>query len=127
VLLMVAGGQPAATPALRAGFGVRPICALPTISARRPPFARQPPAISLPSARHQPAIRLPSILHPPAIRAPPPVPQNAVIPAQLYRVELRRGGSVSLSAMERSLLQLYFAWEVVNLFLGGVLSSSVLT
>jgi hypothetical protein len=46
---------------------------------------------------------------------------------QLYRLELRRGRAVSLSQMERNLLVLYFMWEVVNLFLGGVLSSSFLT
>lgn len=40
-------------------------------------------------------------------------------------LELRRATAVSLSEMEQRILLLYFAWEVVNLFLGGVLSGSV--
>lgn len=41
------------------------------------------------------------------------------------RLELRRGASVSLSGMERNILLTYFGWELVNLFLGGVLSASL--
>ncbi len=50
--------------------------------------------------------------------------QNAVVPAWLYKLELQRGASVSLSAMERNVLRVYFGWEVANLFLGGVMASS---
>ena len=51
--------------------------------------------------------------------------QNAVIPGQLYRLELRRAGAVSSSQMERNMLAIYFSWELTNLFLGGVLSASL--
>lgn len=58
---------------------------------------------------------------------PAKLPTQTSNPQQLYRQELKRGGAVSLSQMERNILALYFGWEVVNLFLGGVLSSSLLT
>jgi hypothetical protein len=32
---------------------------------------------------------------------------------------------VSLSGMERNILLIYVGWELVNLFLGGVLSASL--
>ena len=51
--------------------------------------------------------------------------QNAVIPGQLYRLELRRAAAVSSSQLERNMLAIYFAWELTNLFLGGVLSASL--
>jgi hypothetical protein len=41
------------------------------------------------------------------------------------RLELRRGAAVSLSGMERNILLIYVGWELVNLFLGGVLSASL--
>jgi hypothetical protein len=51
---------------------------------------------------------------------------NTLRPAGCHRLELRRAVAVSLSQMERNMLTWYFAWEVVNLFLGAVLSASVL-
>lgn len=42
-----------------------------------------------------------------------------------HRLELRRGVAVSLSQMERRLLLVYCAWELTNIFLGGVLSGSL--
>lgn len=51
--------------------------------------------------------------------------QNMVIPQNLYKMELKRGAAVSLSQMERNMLRIYFAWEVCNIFLGGILSSSL--
>ena len=53
--------------------------------------------------------------------------QNMVIPQQFYRLELRRAQAVSNSQMDRSMLRAYFAWEVVNLFLGAILSSSLMS
>ncbi|WIA30966.1 hypothetical protein OEZ86_001014 [Tetradesmus obliquus] len=53
--------------------------------------------------------------------------QNAVIPANLYKLELRRGAAVSLSGMEANILLIYVGWELVNLFLGGVLSASLVS
>lgn len=41
------------------------------------------------------------------------------------RLELRRGAAVSCSQLERNILLIYAGWELVNLFLGGVLSSSL--
>lgn len=41
------------------------------------------------------------------------------------RLELRRAVAVSLSQMERRLLLAYCGWELTNLFLGGVLSGSL--
>lgn len=52
--------------------------------------------------------------------------QNALVPAWLYKLELLRGGSVSLSGMERNILRVYFGWEFINMFLGGVMASSLL-
>ncbi len=52
--------------------------------------------------------------------------QNAFVPAWLYKLELRRGSSVSLSGLDRRILVVYFGWEVANLFLGGVMASSLL-
>lgn len=54
------------------------------------------------------------------------LPINTLRPAGCHRLELRRAVAVSLSQMERNMLTWYFAWEVVNLFLGAVLSASVL-
>lgn len=42
-----------------------------------------------------------------------------------HRLELRRGVAVSLSQMERRLLLVYSGWELTNIFLGGVLSGSL--
>lgn len=41
------------------------------------------------------------------------------------RLELRRATALSLSHMEQRILYAYFGWELFNLFLGGVLSGSV--
>jgi hypothetical protein len=45
--------------------------------------------------------------------------------ALFVRLELRRAQAVSLSQMERNILGFYFTWEVINLFLGGILSASL--
>jgi len=41
-----------------------------------------------------------------------------------YRLEMRRAVAVSISQFERRVLLIYCGWEIINLFLGGVLSSS---
>jgi hypothetical protein len=38
---------------------------------------------------------------------------------------MRRAVAVSLSQMERRLLLAYCGWELTNIFLGGVLSGSI--
>lgn len=42
-----------------------------------------------------------------------------------HRLELRRGTALSLHELDRNVLLAYAVWELINLFLGGVLSASL--
>ncbi len=49
----------------------------------------------------------------------------AVSAATLLQIHAVRIALLSPVQMERNMLRIYFGWEVVNLFLGGVMASSL--